>query len=263
MHNLLYSDHAGLYNTIAFDRDFAAETDAFVKIYEQINNTRFSADAAVLELFAGPAYHSSYIAKNHTKNSYCIDNSEAMQEIAIDKHHIDSKKYLLGSMPDAISELPKDLKFDLIICPRYSLGLINYAEFVKLFSLLKFHINPGCVLIFECHRIKNLMNGFSDLKIKERINSDKQSSVSCSWPAQEMIWDQDDWVVQMPIELTVLEGDKVKKVNTISRERIYVKSDFVKLLDGCPFFSVCEDIKPEANLFTQSNLIIIKVPHHV
>lgn len=259
MNNLLYKDHADLYEVIAKDRNFLMECCEFIRIYEKVNDFTLKPEATILELFAGPGYHTHCFNQHFTPHTFCIDNSAEMRTIAMNHYHLKENHYYLGTIPHIITALPPTLKFDLIICPRYSIGLIDDGDLKQLFSNLENHINPGCVFIFECHQIKNLLSHFNLLTIKNRKTSVRDQEVTCAWPHREILWQEDEWSVLMPIEVMIKQGNTKKLITTYSKERIYVKNDFKRLLDGSSIYTIVDNLPFENTVFTQSKLIIIKV----
>jgi len=266
MNNLLYNDLAQIYNCIAQDRDFEQECKNIIDLYNIENNNSFS--KYILELFAGPAYHSSVFNKKYGYNVKCIDSSPEMKKQACLLHSINDEDYVIGNLPQIIdSEYFKKMQhqFDIILIMRYSLGLITYEYANILLQKLASLLKPGGIILIELHKINLLMDyAMSDLKIRNRkkLLANENKVVECIWPSGKLLWDTDSWTVTMPISIMIHDNitGQLQKYETYSREFIYTAADIKYMLSNKSHIKQISsnEFSGIDNFFQQSNLVVFR-----
>src|SRR5258706_881937 len=110
MENLLYTNLADLYAVIADDRDFNSECADILDTYQEISDKPFG-QIKVLELFAGPAYHTAQFCGNYGIDAYAIDFSTQMKAIACNKYKLSENQYIVGELPKILDSSFLDKRF--------------------------------------------------------------------------------------------------------------------------------------------------------
>lgn len=236
MSNILYDNLAEIYDKIADDRSFKAECEDILSIYQKFNKKRAN---SVLELFAGPAYHSEVFQNEYGIKSIAIDGSEQMKELACYKHNIDHQNYIVGMLPHILTDTVVKLNssYDIVLLMRYSLGLIDYENVERLLMQLTSLLSPNGIVLIELHNLNLLFNHFNGLKIKERKKylPETKQSISCIWPSGPLTWNTEQLQVFMPIQIELTEENGNKEVfKTESIEYVYTTSEIDRIIKNMP-----------------------------
>lgn len=260
MENILYTELAEVYALIADDQDFDSECADILKIYQELSNKQLI-KVSVLELFAGPAYHTSSFLKNYKVNAWAVDYSTQMKTIAHQNYDIPLECYITGLLPSVLEENFKGTYFDIILIMRYSLGLLTYEEAEVLLKELINHLNSNGIIIIELHKIDLLIGQFSNLKIKERRKAipNTNKTINCQWPSGNIEWNDESWLVKMPISVELLDTDQVAmKYKAESTEYLFTAADIVRMLQD--YSHAIQRIIPKVSInnFNQSKLIILR-----
>jgi hypothetical protein len=230
--NTLYSEHSDIYDIIADDRDFEKECQWICKSYQSLLGV---APKSIIELFAGPAYHSNIFRTQHHCKVVAIDNSQTMKKQALLSHRVLEDEYIVGALPKVLQSFPSNQGFDVCVIPRYSIGLIDYYEAEILFSLLAEILNVNGLVFIELHKVELLVAQFDHLDIKSRTRVDKEKNiiVNCEWPSGPLAWDKESWKVLMPITIKIDGPNGRFTYETTSEERIYRCDEIMRL--AAPF----------------------------
>ncbi len=251
--NLLYSQFVESYDVISRDRDFSKECSFFIETAGLIPSK-----GRILELFAGPAYHSSEF-KNRGFGVCCVDNSIPMKELAVSKYGISESEYVLGSLPDTLPTLKDFAPFSLILALRYSMGLINWTFMEETLRESMLYLNVGGLMVLELHRFDLLMGNLEDLAIRERESGKEEEDVRCLWPSGPIEWDLFELKAKMPITLEKRkENGELSRINTTSNEWIYLHRDFELLARKYKTFEVDPISYLDQPLFHQSKLLVLR-----
>lgn len=230
MENILYNQLANFYDKIANDREFTSECRDIVNYYIEHTGRKPN---NLLELFAGPAYHSEILQNNYGMKCFAIDSSEQMKKIACEDHSINSEDYFVGTLPHILNHFYLQMQFDLVLVMRYSIGLISYDDAEELLNRLANMLAPGAIIFIELHNINSLFNQFNELQIKHRQKylAETGQTISCLWPSGPLHWAKDAWQVTMPIEVEITEPNGHKRIlKSISEETIFTISDIDRMI---------------------------------
>ncbi len=113
MLNNLYKEFAAYYATITNDRDFKGQIKCILDTYDAESPCN-----TLLELFAGQSVHSIEAMRQGT-DSWAVDSSTEMKELAIANGFNNAGQYVVGNLPEAILDFAAAPKFDCV------LGLFN------------------------------------------------------------------------------------------------------------------------------------------
>jgi hypothetical protein len=198
-----YEHEAALYEAVSRDRDFPAQVGGIRRLVQQ-SEGEASRTIRVLELFAGPAYHSKVFKITECASVVCVDASQGMKELALRDGVISEQEYLVGRLPEAMNSLGNNEPFDCVLALRYSLGYLDDAEVEVLLLNARSIMRPGAIFVAELHRLDLLVGGLDALEIRDRIAYTEQGSrIRCVWPHGPLKWDTDDLVVEMEVLVEV------------------------------------------------------------
>lgn len=250
LQNSLYSSNALVYDALSSDRDFRLEL-------ESLGVSRpGSGNGAILELFAGPAYHGLSLTQMEWDGEiFAIDSSPQMRDIAVLKG-FPSDKYIVEDVCEAFKLLPTDTLFSTVLVMRWSLGLIPPVKAEKLVELICKRMQPGGHAFFELHRIDLLVGGLSDLDIRTRHATIDDSHVTCTWPSGKLLWARDEWKVEMPILISMKHADNIEEIVTSSEEWVYVRRDFQRWTEKLPV--KVNQLFSKNGRFPDSNMICLQ-----
>lgn len=222
----LYDAYAEVYSAIAFDRDFAVENAEIYRLGRHRASFEQN-DTALLELFAGPAWHSFYWSKTYNRRVLAIDSSDSMRQLACRYSHVKPDDYLVARLP-SLPAWPSDLghapQFSVVLALRYSIGYLNRHEMASLLNQLRSIIAPGGVFVIELHRPELLDTDFQSLAIRTRAASlGDGTTVECRWPAGPIKWTADRLVAAMPVQMIVRppQADVTEYIEFVSKEYAY------------------------------------------
>lgn len=254
--NDFYSDLASLYAEFSKDRDFYSQ----VKFFRESINTATD-PISTLELCAGPAEHSIALKNHFGALTWAVDSSETMQTIAIESGFSPPDQYLVSQLPNVDSLVNLKEKFDGLLLLRYSIGYLTPLDVKKLFTLAYNWLKFGGIILIEIHPFKNLLQGLKDLSIRERrINLPDGTFAQCIWPSGELEWEDDDWIVNMPlsIQLQSQSGDTISNFNFFSREYIYTVNEINRIADAVGGFDFSYLRQEDNSVFPESSIIVLR-----
>lgn len=255
MSNLLYEENADLYFLIANDRDFYEECKSIVVFFTYIFPSQKIINS--LELFSGPAYHSSILASDFCVDTKCIDASSAMRDIALENSSLTLKNYEVGFLPDCLSI---ETNYNLVFVMRYSIGLLNPSGLKELLNKLADLVSNEGIILFELHQQEMIKTDFQHLEIKDRsyISHDKTKKIRCAWPSSS-IKKINSLQIEMPIRLEIESHDgKIDTIHTLSVEYLYDKEYIISLLssENIPLKPV--DTHTLSATFPQSDILVLR-----
>lgn len=253
--NRLYSTFADEYEVLNTDRDFMNQADSLHRLISSGKDK-----ISILDLFAGPAYHNAQLNQIKDCHIVSIDSSQQMKEIAISSGRSNQQDYIVSRLPEGLSKIPIDYKFDLVTILRYSLGYLSWSEVGDLFTLLSPLLKPNACLVIELHKISNVVTAFNTSEIREReYISASGRRVSCVWPSSPITWDENDWIATIPLCLTIHENDgTVITESMTSLERIYTSNDIARIARSRGRYVVLPENHLIKSSFRESNVILLK-----
>lgn len=254
----LYTDLAEFYYLLSNDRDFNGQVEFIWR--SLCSNQSNTEPPRVLELFAGPAFHSINFIKNYNATVRCVDASEAMKTIACRDGLIQSTDYIIVSLPELLEIADFTYFFDCVLILRYSIGYLEPEQLELLLFNLASIMKHGSPIVIELHLLNLLRQNLEKLQIRERtVSLENGKNLRCIWPNDSLIWGDDDWSVQMPVLLEIFEGEKkLEEYHLISPEHIYVANDFRRLANRTNCFSF-EDVSFQARtVFSESKLVVLR-----
>ncbi len=196
-----YLEESIAYAAIADDRDFAAQASLMAEI---ANASSRKNDMRSLELFAGPAFHSIALSNIYQSETYCVDSSAPMQDVAICNGNFSKDKYTVASLPCDLQSPFGGIDFHLIFAPRYSIGYINPEDLNQLYFYLNRVLHEEGVIIIEMHTPANIATKFGNLEIRERsAKCDNGTIYKCSWPHGHVEGLSPDGLVAMFVKLVI------------------------------------------------------------
>lgn len=217
--NEFYNNEASSYEILSRDRDFYVQCEKIIGI-TAVNNPR------LLELFAGPAYHSEVLQRKFGATVICIDASEEMRGIAIERHSISPEHYVCGRLPDALDSIPNSASFDGALLLRYSIGYLPLSGFEHLLRQLKRLVRLGGVIFLELHLLNSAIRNFADLDIKYRVvPGPNYTATVCEWPAGPIAWGDADFEMDMTIRIEAVNEYSRQISLYTSRERLYSRAE--------------------------------------
>lgn len=155
----LYREEAEAYEAFSTDRDFQAQCQFLRTQFRQ------SGRYPVAELFSGPAYHSS-ILRRQGHSVICMDASPEMKALACRDGGIDTRNYIIGTIPDDVRRSFGGIYLDCVFILRYSVGLISPNQVSSLLSALRPTMIDSSSLILEIHSKSMLNTDLNDLGIR-------------------------------------------------------------------------------------------------
>ena len=237
--NSLYSDEATLYYALSQDRDFHAELRALGIGRDTTKGQR------LLELFAGPAYHSVALRKLGWQGQLvAVDSSQHMQALAIQHGFPSDQSYLVADACEVFQSLPAQTEFSNVLALRWSLGLVPPEKAEHVVRGVCERLKQGGQAFFELHRVDLIAGNLADLSIRTRTTTVGDAQVTCVWPSGELSWAVGEWAVTMPILLRRESPAGATEVTTTSHEWIYVRRDFQSWTKDLPI--VVEEVHPSA-----------------
>lgn len=257
----LYTDLARYYTAVSADRDFAAQVDFMSQCAHAMGHPLVPG-AGVLELFAGPAWHTQVLRERFTAASYCIDASDEMRNIAIASGRATQETYIVGVVPDALEQLPPQIRADLVLMLRYSIGYLDPAPLAHLCRRVQEVMQPGGLVFVELHNLGVLRNGLQALTIRDRVvTTERGETVRCVWPTGDITWDDDDWSVTMAVRFDITDSHGATRVLTsTSREHIYPVKTIERLATACGLAFL--DVTPQAqHAFPDSRVVVLQRSH--
>lgn len=245
----LYTKYADYYYEIAKDRNFSKECEFINTIVNKKNKIK------ILELFAGPAYHSIEFKNNFKGITWAIDSSNEMRKLALKYGFEKSNQYIIDALPSAIENI--NCKFDCIICMRYSLGYLDREELFILLKKLKQKLSKGGKIFFELHKIDNVVSNLNNISIQKRtIVMKTGESVECFWPYDEINWSADDFEAKMNVKI------KVSKEKNTLFEKTFQSLEIIYSVEEIKFISSILKYKwtllETKNLFLNSKILILE-----
>lgn len=225
----LYGLHSEAYAALSRDRDFLAECRAVASVHGGLLQSSAGIDQhRVLELFAGPAEHGRVWGRSFNADVWGIDASPEMRDVAVKDGNAEACRYVVSQLP-ALGPLG-DMNgyFDVVTAMRYSIGYLDRSDVVELMKSLVRLLRPGGVFFVELHRLDWMRNDLRDMDIRDRATeNDSNESTRLEWPSGQIRWSNDDWLVDMPLVLSVAGQEHVM----VSREQIYSVSEFAFLVE--------------------------------
>ncbi|WP_150254273.1 class I SAM-dependent methyltransferase [Nocardiopsis deserti] len=198
-----YDEAPEIYAAVARDRDFSAQTDVLDELVPEVTGRR----RRLLELFAGPAYH-SVEAQRRGWGVTAVDSSPRMRDLALADGFADPDAYVVGPLPDALGLVRADEPVDCVLAARYSLGHLDRSGLDLLLAGLAPFLRSGGVVLLELHDIAMVTAGLDHLDIQVRSTRLPDGTrVRCHWPDGPMDWRSDDHVVRMPVRIEVTTTD--------------------------------------------------------
>lgn len=217
----LYREASSVYAAIANDRDFSTQAKYLIEAALP-DHVKRREPVNCLELFAGPARHSSLLASQLGHSAYCIDNSQMMQQLACTKGGITVDHYAVATLPCSIRALFPGVTFQLIFAPRYSIGYIRPHELRRLIVSLSEVLASTGVIVFEIHEPQHVANLFQSLQIRERsMCGDDGTRYRCVWPHGLPTLLSSDGLVAMSVQLTIDRPDGERE------EMLYRSEEFL------------------------------------
>ena len=170
-------------------------------------------DWNALELFAGPAYHAGVLTGWTVGcQVYAVDQSAAMRDLAIRDRGLPPFRYVLGALPQVLQQAPwkkEGLAFDLVLAPRFSLGLLSPREVERLLVNLQPSLRDHALIVFELHAPASLLGDFVGEELKTRRAVFQGETWTCQWPCEPIHWDGRTTQVRMKIELRNERGEGI------------------------------------------------------
>ena len=251
----LYTRFAECYEALNQDRDFEAQSKTILSL-----PIRVGSEMTILDLFSGPAYHSP------TLNSYCksrvisVDSSAQMRQVAIKAGRCSESEYLVGTIPDDLDSLLGGNVFDIVLALRYSIGYLSLHQFTELLTTVRSRMRPGGFFVLEIHRVDLVASEFKSANIRERrVVLENGDVVVCQWPSGPLVWDPDDWIVEMPLSLQM--GDDKGRMSTehmTSRERIFSFGDIARLVEQSRVFEIFKAPLSFHQAFEDSRIVVLR-----
>lgn len=244
MENVLYDEFAGYYNLVSDDRRFWEESQYLVERFIETHGGKKPQN--MLELFAGPAYHSEVFSTQLNCRVTAVDSSESMKKLALESHQLSEDDYIVGAVPEILKKEQIAGTYDLVLIMRYSLGLISYEEVETLMQILSESLSPGGMVFIELHNIEELMSNFESAAIRDKTRTldGDEIELRCIWPSENISWDKYSWKVNMPIKLELYnkKSGVSSVVNSCSEEYIYTLFDIQRMVKGTDLVCTpCED----------------------
>ncbi len=247
-----YKRHPDIYDAINTDRNFEEQLDFIGSVIKKKESVNF------LELFAGPAYHCICAEQKFNWNTYAVDFSGPMKDIAISQGFKKPEQFIVGALPDALNSDVFKEKLDCIYIPRYSIGYISRTEVLSLFNKLKKLMHEDCYMLLEMHDIAMITQDLSNLHIKERtaILEDGRK-VTCTWPDGAISWESDKYMASMPVKIEI--DEKVHRF--VSKECIYSAEEiyFLAGLAGFEPLDLSEYKSEIPSIFPDTSLVSLKL----
>ncbi|GAA4856151.1 methyltransferase domain-containing protein [Saccharopolyspora rosea] len=246
-----YHEWAEVYAAIADDRDFAAQVGALESLCAPPGGPR-----ALLDLFAGPAYHAVEAGRRGWLVS-AVDASRSMREVALARGFPDAGRYHVCAVPDDLSATLPAEHFDCALVSRYSAGYLGVGDVERLLRELRDLLRPGGVAVFELHDVSAVAGGLHDLGIQARTATLADGTrIECYWPDGRVVWSADDYVVEMPVRI---ETDHPTSGRSTSRfasvEHIHSAASVRRLAERAGLSVVDEDLRCA---FPESTPVILR-----
>ncbi|MGY0427242.1 MAG: class I SAM-dependent methyltransferase [Polaribacter sp.] len=215
-----YGKYAHYYDIISNDRNFSEQIVLLKKTIQSNNKNIYN----FLELFAGPARHSIAASTHEDINIFAVDNSQEMQDLAMEIGFPDRSKYWVSDFPlDKKFDNINAIKFDCVLCLRYSIGYLNRKSILELLMSLKNRLKSDGKIIMELHNISNMMMSMKGTDIHKRIATSKyDETVECLWPDGEIVWSNIDYLAKMNVSVNIKKNNKEKTLKFLSEENIYM-----------------------------------------
>lgn len=244
-----YTEYAEYYAVIANDRNFSKECRkiiSFLNLNEEFN---------MLEIFAGPAYHSIELTKQGI-NTWAIDLSKEMKSIAVVRGFRNPGHYLSGKLPNELDNLKKQM--DCVLCMRYSIGYLNRKEVFVLLNKMKTILKYKGLIFIELHRINDLLSNYDNAAIKKRTSKmPGGEEIECTWPHGKIKWASTDFVAKMDVAVKINGSDKMS-INKMFKSVEYIYSfdelNFMASLLGYK----CIKFNDSENIFNNSQILILE-----
>lgn len=218
--NNLYSDYAELYAIIADDRDFVYELT-------KMEVLKLDSSSTFVELFAGPAYHSTTLKKMGWDGKIiAIDSSKAMEDVA-------KKRGFFGNYicSDAISGLSTVTQAQVICIPRYSIVLVDHDYVKQLFYVIANALCSDGFFFIEIHKdtVVNeqakIHGNWERLGIYRREVKNQGRSIECLWPFTTKAVDIEKNIVDMSVKITSTnDSGKQDEFIFTSREHLHSRT---------------------------------------
>ncbi|MFP2960999.1 methyltransferase domain-containing protein [Myxococcus sp. 1LA] len=253
-----YTRHAELYDAICADRDFEMQVSAILQMFSPGEKPR-----RALELFAGPAYHTGILQWTHGIDTFCVDASPAMREVALAQGRCQAAQYVLGRIPEALNELPG--RFDLVLAPRYSLGYLDRQQLRATLATLSRVLQPGGLFIAELHQIQLLVSGLDQLGIRCREARLGRLRARCWWPDAGLAWSETDWKVRMDVRVRWEDnaGDVTDEQHFVSEEQLYSRDELIDLAKATGGFEAEPLTARHLEAFPGTSLVVLRRRGHV
>lgn len=216
-----YNEFATYYHLISMDRDFAGQVGLLRQLFErdQPNDRPYN----LVELFAGPAIHCVAALQAGCAETWAIDSSETMKQVALEEGFAPACHYCVGTLPQDLHLIAENALLDCVLCLRYSLGYLEREEVVELLKLLATRLSPGGKIFIELHDISCVVGNMegADILVR-RAKSKTGEEVCCTWPDGPIKWDRLNFTAEMGVSLWVEHPDIPRKIERFSsRENIY------------------------------------------
>ena len=224
--SVFYSTFAVEYDLIAGDRNFRKQTIAMIDRLE-------GECLRSIELFAATAKHSRVLQELGC-DAFAFDSSFEMKQLAL-KSGFEPMNYVVSPLPDALSQFnlsqSKKSRFNLAICPRYSIGYLEELELSKLLKCLVSLMAPRGKLFLEVHDHANFDDCFNNLQIRERrVRLNQHEELICVWPSAPISLEGDGSQVTMEVTLTwERTGTEVGREVFVSTETLYTAEEIVAI----------------------------------
>src|SRR5215203_3044484 len=231
----LYDLEPHLYDRLACDRDFSAEAVAIRRMSGRSSTPEEIQQERILELFAGPAWHSACWKHQFKAEVVAVDSSPGMRDLAVSRKRLDFNEYIVGRLPSVLASHNPKLtlgSFDIALILRYSSGYLSDMELFELISLTSRLIKIGGHIVLELHDPRMLASDLESLPIRKRTFAMQDgSSLSCKWPSGPIRWLRPSKLVEMPviIEHTTRDG-RVRQLRYVSREYVYRLDDIQDMI---------------------------------
>jgi SAM-dependent methyltransferase len=256
----LYDHEPHLYDRLASGRDFSAEVSAIRRLSGRSSTQEEAQQERVLELFAGPAWHSIRWKDEFGAKVLAVDSSPGMGGLAVGQGRLDCDEYIVGRIPSVLAKRDHRLalrNFDFVLILRYSLGYLSEDELEELIRTTSRLTKFGGRIVFELHDPRMLASNLEDFPVSERrFSMQDGSSLSCAWPSGPIRWLQPSRLVEMPVSIEhVTTNGTLRELRYVSREFVYQLDDIQRMSEQVPNLRVEHWSTSSFNCFKHSQLV--------
>lgn len=258
MDNKLYKEFASYYAAMSNHRDFKAQLECILSLYDPANPCR-----SMLELFSGQSFHSIEALNKGGIDVWAIDGSNEMKTLALSSGFKKADQYIVGNLPESILICTEKVKFDCILCLYHGLSNMTMKGVYEAFGYMKDLLNKNGRIFLEIHNIEKMMEYLAspEIHVEELQTSEKTDQViKYAWPGEKIGWNPFDYNAIVPIKLILESSTGTETIEFTSQDRIFSAEDimFIAGLLGYDSRILTEEI-PGRSYFGNSVIIELSV----